>query len=374
MYVYLSMSQKKLKIAILGDTLANGGAERIHSTLSLYFVKHNIDVYNIINLNDITYPYGGSLINLGIYLKNGQRLKAKIQRFLALNSVLKQEKFDFIIDFRTRTKPFTESILNALIFKSNYIPTVHSSNLNWYFTDNNKVGEKIYKNKKAIICVSKAITKTVKEQYKYQNVQTIYNPIDILAIENFTSEEVLVSQESYIVACGNMNSDIKQFDRLIDCYIQSKLPQQKIHLIIIGEGTQRKKLQNYVQQQNFDHFIHLIGHKNNPYPYFKKAKFFVLSSRLEGFPTVLLEALASGIPVISFDCPTGPSEIIENYKNGILIPAQNFDQLIQTMNQLAMNSNLLNKLKLHTKQSVERFSVDEIGKKWLKLFSDLSKY
>ncbi len=366
------MSQKKLKIAILGDTLANGGAERIHSTLSLYFFKQNIIVYNIINLNDITYPYGGNLINLGVYLKNGQNVKAKIQRFIALISILKQEKFDFILDFRTRSKPFTESILNAFVFKSNYIPTIHSSNLNWYLTDNKKVGAKIYRNKKAIISVSNAITETIKEQYNYKNVQTIYNPIDILAIEKSASEEIQILQKPYIVACGNMNSDIKQFDRLIDCYIQSNLPQQNIHLIIIGEGTQKKKLQEYVKQQNHDDFIHLIGHQNNPYPFFKKAKFFVLSSRLEGFPTVLLEALACGIPAVSFNCPTGPSEIIENYKNGILVPAQDFYQLTQTMNQLTNDVNLLNELTLNTKKSIERFSIDEIGKEWLKLFSDIS--
>lgn len=374
MYVYLFMSQKKLKIALLGDTLANGGAERIHSTLSLYFDKQNIEVCNIINLNDITYPYGGQLINLGVYLKNGQSVKAKIQRFKALYSILKREKFDFILDFRTRTKPFTESILNAFVFKSNYIPTVHSSYFNWYFTNNKNIGKLIYQKKKVLICVSSAITEKINQVYNYRNVQTIYNPIDILAIEKQALEATLVLPQNYIVACGSMHSDIKQFDRLIDCYLQSDLPQTKIHLVIIGEGKQRKALIKYVKQLNMDSFIHLIGYQSNPYSIFKKAKYFVLSSRLEGFPTVLLEALACGIPVISFDCPTGPSEIIDNYKNGMLIPAQDFQQLTQIMNQLANDPNLLSTLKLGSKKSIERFSIDEIGKEWLKLFNDFSKY
>lgn len=366
MYVYLFMPQKKIKIALLGDTLANGGAERIHSTLSLYFEQAGFEVHNLINLDDITYPYGGVLYNLGKFKSDDFSLLNKYKRFQLLRNYIKTNSFDYLIDFRTRSKPLTEVLLHYFLFNHGYIPTVHSSHLPWYFTTSTFWGKRIY-TAKPIICVSQAMTDQVKATYHYTTVQTIYNPISIADIQQQALDTNPFQGKRYIVACGRMDSDLKQFDRLIETYAKSQLPNQGIHLIILGEGTQKKNLTQRVQALNLNEEILLPGFYSNPFPIFKEALFFVHSSRLEGFPTVFLEALACEIPVISFDCPTGPSEIIQSGYNGLLIENQNFDALQSAIELVAFEEEYRNKLKINASPSALPFDITFIGKQWLTL-------
>ena len=367
MYVYLFMSQKKIKIALLGDTLANGGAERIHSTLSLYFEQAGFDVHNLINLDDITYPYGGVLYNLGRFKSDDFSLLNKYKRFQLLRNYIQTNSFDYLIDFRTRSKPLTEVLLHYLLFDRGYIPTVHSSHLPWYFTTNSFWGKRIYRQAKQIICVSQAMTDQVKATYHYTAIQTIYNPIAITDIQQQALDTNPIQGKRYIVACGRMDSDLKQYDRLIETYAQSQLPGQGIHLIILGEGAHKKHVEQQVETLQVKEWVSLPGFYENPFPIFKEALFFVHSSRLEGFPTVFLEALVCEIPVISFDCPTGPSEIIQSGYNGLLIENQNFEALQEAMEKLALDENQRMSLKANTLASARTFDIQAIGKQWLTL-------
>jgi len=97
--------------------------------------------------------------------------------------------------------------------------------------------------------------------------------------------------------------------------------------MILGEGEERPKLEALVRDLGLEKDVALPGFVDNPYKYMKRAALFVLSSRWEGLPTVLIEALALGTPVVSTDCPSGPREILENGKLGKLVPAGNVKAL-----------------------------------------------
>ncbi|MGG5507284.1 MULTISPECIES: glycosyltransferase [unclassified Myroides] len=359
------MPQKKIKIALLGDTLAHGGAERVHSTLSIYLDQMGFDVHNIINLDAISYPYGGKMYNLGIYKSASSSLPNKWKRYQLFRNYIRTHAFDYIIDFRTRSKPLTEMLLHYLVFNTAYIPTVHSSELSWYFTTRLFWGQRLYRKAKEVICVSQAITDQVRATYGYTNVRTIYNPISLHRIQEQANEPNPFQGTSYIVACGRMDSDLKQFDRLIDIYSESQLPNLGIRLLILGEGEQKKHLHHQVETLGLEDWISLPGFVENPFPIFKAALFFIHSSRLEGFPTVLLEAFACGIPVVTFDCPTGPREIIKSEYNGLLIENQNFKALKEGMELLATSSEQRSKLKLNAQQTAQQYDMEVIGKIWL---------
>ena len=141
-----------------------------------------------------------------------------------------------------------------------------------------------------------------------------------------------------------------------------------VKLVILGEGKERKNLEKLIVKLDLENQILLFGKVDNPFIYMKYAKFFILSSRYEGFANVLLEALACGAPVIATDCETGTSEIIKNGENGILVPVADEEALKVAMEKLFNDRELYKRLKTSTRGSVERFDVNNIVKEWRKLF------
>ena len=135
----------------------------------------------------------------------------------------------------------------------------------------------------------------------------------------FTDSETSSNKPKLLLAVGRLEPQ-KNFSLLIDAF--SKIHQRtNARLVILGEGKLRQKLQKQIRKLNLENFISMPGWKDNPYAYMSRSNLFVLSSVREGFPIVMLEALACGLPIVSTDCPSGgPREILKNGKLGRLVP------------------------------------------------------
>jgi N-acetylgalactosamine-N,N'-diacetylbacillosaminyl-diphospho-undecaprenol 4-alpha-N-acetylgalactosaminyltransferase len=227
----------------------------------------------------------------------------------------------------------------------------------------------IYGNSFKVVAITKMMEKMIKLKHHLKNVQTIYNPIDITKIQKRTVEKIDLNFE-YIIGVGEYETNIKQFDILIKTYAESLLPKRKIHLVILGDGKNKDKLLSIVKELHIEKFVHLLGFKNNPFKYIDKAKFLVLTSKYEGFPMVLLESLACGTPIIAFDCPTGPKEIITHKENGLLVENQNISKLADSMNLFIENDALYKHCKEQALSSVSKFSIEQIGAQWLNLMNN----
>lgn len=355
---------RKYKIALIGDCLANGGAEKVHSLLSVYFQNAGLEVHNCVFVDWIQYEYSGSLLNLG-KIQTATAVTRKVRKFFELKKFINDTNFDAVIDFRMRTGFLQELLISKYCYPKNTYYTVHSGILDFYFPKSSALSKRIYKGKK-IVAVSKAIQAVVVTKGLAEDAFQIYNPIDLQSVT--TSKNTYeVSEGNYIMAVGRMNEEVKQFDKLIEAYSKSVLPNKNVKLILLGDGKKQSEYKALAEQLGLKDLVAFKGFMDNPFPYYQNALFTVLSSKNEGFPNVILESFAVGTPVVSFDCFSGPNEIIIDKENGLLVANQDFAQLTQAMNVLVEDAELREHCKQNTETSVKPFAIETIGKQWLEL-------
>jgi N-acetylgalactosamine-N,N'-diacetylbacillosaminyl-diphospho-undecaprenol 4-alpha-N-acetylgalactosaminyltransferase len=152
----------------------------------------------------------------------------------------------------------------------------------------------------------------------------------------------------------------------------------KASLYIIGDGELKDELENQIKTLGLEEKVFLLGKQQNPYKYISKANCFVFSSNYEGFPNVLLEALACNLPIISTDCQSGPREIlapntdiknqlkddIEIAQYGILVPVNNREKLKEAMNLMINDKSLRKRYIDKSKDRVNDFSIEKIIKQY----------
>ncbi len=358
-------NQKPLaRIALIGDSLGGGGAENIHATLSNYLDSQGVSVFNIIFVDKISYRYSGGLLNLGKVAADSPGIIRKMRRFNSLRRFFSKNSFDAVIDFRMRPTFLQEWMLQKFAYPAHVVYTVHSAVLEFYFPPSRFLSRMLYSGKK-LVAVSGAVRQKILTEKRANEVSVIHNMFDL---ERITAKSLEPGpQDNFILAVGRMNDRIKQFGKLIEAYSKTNLPQNGTRLVLLGEGKYLEDYKRDAQRLNVEEMVDFKGFVENPYPYYATAKFLVLSSKNEGFPNVIVEALACGTPVVSFDCVSGPREAIVHGQNGLLVDDQNFEMLAAAMEKIVADRELLQVLKINAKPSAQRFGASEIGPKWLSL-------
>ncbi|MFK7748736.1 MAG: glycosyltransferase family 4 protein [Kordia sp.] len=359
------LQNSKKKICIIVDCLSGGGAEKQAANFSKSLHKYGFEVA-IISLKDqITYKYEGELYNLGANESSIKIIK-QIQKFFAFKKAYKKCNADIYIDFRSRSRFVMEYLLHKCIFEAKkMVMMVHSYHIKWHIPKG-KLFKKIYNNTHSVVAVSEAIEEKLNQVYGFENQVHIPNYITTDKPEEITT---LDTQNEYVIAVGRLQNDIKQFDRLIETYHASKLAEKNIKLFICGDGDDKKSLEKLISKLQLQADVKLLGFVENVATYIKNAKYLVLSSRVEGFPMVLIEALQQQTPVIAFDCKSGPSEIIQQKTNGLLVEDQNFANLKDAMLLLIENIDLYMNCKQNAVSSITKFTEQPIIQRWIQLIT-----
>jgi glycosyltransferase involved in cell wall biosynthesis len=152
---------------------------------------------------------------------------------------------------------------------------------------------------------------------------------------------------------------------------QKTLLQEEAELWILGEGSERPKIEAQIERLNIEENVSLFGFRENPFKFMAAADIFVLPSLWEGFGNVIAEAMACGTPVVSTDCPHGPGEIITHGENGLLVPPANPDALSKALLQLLEDQDLRRELSKNGERRAQDFHVSEIGRQYLDLFREV---
>jgi glycosyltransferase involved in cell wall biosynthesis len=171
-----------------------------------------------------------------------------------------------------------------------------------------------------------------------------------------------------IVAAGRMVEQ-KRFDILLDAFAKVARDHPEWTLMLYGEGPNRAELERQVAQRELGGRVEMPGWANDLSSRMSEGDFFVLSSGYEGFGNVIGEAMAVGLPVVSFNCPSGPSDIIRHGVDGLLVPPLDVDALASSMEQLMVDESLRKRLASRAPEVLDRFSLQSTLEKWDALFS-----
>lgn len=349
------------------NTLEGGGAERVITNLANYFHEKGYGV-GIVCLNYAPASYKPSAGIKVVYLVNRKDTTNLFYRliyagftFVNLLRLLAREKPDCVVSFMTTVNLWTGltcSILRIPYVISERTPLDYTINKFSYLFK--WVSFILYKKSKAIVIPAKGmIGPFMKNKLfrKLNNFKTIHNPVNLFS-PHLSSQ---VYPRKYILAVGRLHH-VKGFDLLINAY--SRLAMVDIDLVILGEGNERNNLLKQIEALGLSDRVKLIGFKNNLQDYYKQAEIFVLSSRNEGYPNALIEAMSFGCPCIAANCEFGPSEIINDRENGLLVDTNNVSELVNAILDLLTNPLLKQRISNNAKLINKTNSLEAISLKW----------
>jgi len=319
------MSNDHHRVAIFLPSLEGGGAERAMSRLAAEFANRRISVDLVLARKIGPYlqqvPATIRIVNL-----DSRRVIASVPRLVrylrnekpaCLISALSHANVVAIFSHLLATSPAKlivserappfQAQSNAKLLRDRLLPFL--------------IG-KLYKYADHVIAVSHGVANQLALLGVPRNkIAVIYNPVVDNALLDSAKEDVdhpwfVPHAPPVIVAAGRLAKE-KDFQTLIRAFSLVRKTRQ-VRLIILGEGENRTELHNLTQELGVADDVSLPGFVENPYKYMKRARAFTLSSLFEGFPNVLVEAMACGAPIISTDCPGGSAEILENGRWGRL--------------------------------------------------------
>lgn len=208
------------------------------------------------------------------------------------------------------------------------------------------------------------LTHTDKEKWtELNNTVVIGNPLP------FYPQETSKLTSKKVIAVGRLVHE-KGYDRLIKAWkaVANKHPDWNLHIYGGGDQTEYQKLINQLNIQNNCILESATAHIEEKYI---ESSISVLSSRFEGFGMVICEAMACGLPVVAFDCPWGPREIIKNNEDGFLIPDEDINMFADKICYLIENEEIRKEMGKKARNNIQRFKIEEVAKKWDELFNSL---
>ncbi|MDQ7782625.1 MAG: glycosyltransferase [Desulfomonilaceae bacterium] len=230
------------------------------------------------------------------------------------------------------------------------------------------VARRIYPKADAIIAVSNGVAHDLSESLNIprRRIRTVYNPCAIEKVVLSRKQPVdhrwfVPGAPPVIVSMGRLHPQ-KDYGTLLKAF-RIVSADREARLLIMGEGNERDRLTALAREVGISDSVSFPGSFTNPFPYLARAQVFVLSSRWEGHPLVLAEALACGITIVSTDCPSGPQEVLEGGRYGILVPMGDPEAIAQGIMK-ALDSPFPPELLM---KRAEEFSVDIIAREYLNL-------
>lgn len=351
------------KICLVIQSLQAGGMERVMSELANYFAKkEDTDVHLVLygKSRDVFFPLDEKI---QVYRPDFQfdahtRFLSTVKTVFFLRNTVRAIQPDVVLSFG--------EYWNSLVLLA-----LWGGEIPVYISDrcqpdkslgpfHDRLRKWLYPRAAGIIAQTTKAKEIYQKQRLNKNIGVIGNPI-----YHVGSNGSAHYKEDIVLSVGRL-IDSKHHDRLIKMFKNTALPGWK--LVIAGGDAQKqngmKKLKALVKELKMEHCVELPGTVADIDSCYRRSKIFAFTSSSEGFPNVIGEAMSAGLPVISYDCVAGPSDLVENEKNGFLIPLFDDHLFASKMRDLMKNEDLQKRMGRNSKNLVEKFSLENTAEEY----------
>lgn len=320
------------------DCVKSGGIERVNSNLAQAIRDLGYSVHFYIMNSNHDSEEGCVELSKQFEISKSRSEDSLLKKLLLLRSIVKEYGIKTIISATEQANTLTY-LLKLSGSKVSVIYTRHVA-----FDEKNqslpawaiKLLYSFYLTSGNVVTVSKALRNELKQNVLWNKSNVFFVPNAVVSdrlLNAAVAESSLQPSVDYFIAVGRLVEQ-KGFDLLLHSYAAAlKTDADLPSLLIIGEGQDRDMLESIAGQLNITEKVIFGGFTNNPYALINNAKALILSSRYEGMPTVIIESMSLNTPVIAFDCPTGPNEIVKTGENGILVKYLDTNLLAQAITQ-----------------------------------------
>lgn len=344
-----------MKITFITDTLSSGGSERVMSVIANELSKDNVVEIICIRLHTVFYPLEN---NVKVTFADDYCRKSYLHKFFWLRHYVDRDSI--VVAFMVPVYVF---VLAALLFSKVRIIVSERNDPDAASLMRRLLRYTLLWRADRLVVQTTNIARKM-PLYCQNKIDIIYNPIS----EKYISGSALnCSKENLIVSIGRLSPQKNQ-KMMIDGFCELLRQHPEYRLEIYGEGEIHDEIEAYIKEKGAEGKILLMGRNSNLQDVLPKAKMFVLTSDYEGMSNAMIEAMFVGLPVVT-TAVSGTEELIENGKNGIIVPIRSKEAFTNAICRLASNEDLMKEMAQEAVKIKDKVTKDAIIKKWRRLLS-----
>ncbi len=360
----------KKKIIFFMPSMEGGGVEK-NLIILLNFLSNKLQNLNVISFDELFKKKISKKVIFKSFIKKPLSVNKYLKYLVCLALLIKEIIFKDVIVVSFQANIYCLIICKILnkkiIVRSNSSPYGWTKNL-----FKNYIYSYFIKKSDEVIVNSYDFKKQMKKKFNINSV-VIYNPINIAEVKNKAKQKINKNfYKKNFLNIINVGRLTDQKNQIILLKAIKQIPNNiKLNLLIIGYGKNEKLLNNFIIENKMENRVSIIQEIDNSFKFISKFDLFILTSIYEGLPNVLLESLALKTPIISTDCPTGPSEILENGRFGTLFKVNDYKKLSTLILKFYRNKNLFIKKTSAGFKSLNRFDYSKNCMKYYNLIKNL---
>ena len=356
------------KICFLNGNMSRaGGTERVTSMIANELVKDSAYEIHVLSVTNPTmtsfFELHSSVYQATLLRKEDVDLKYDYFKIVKkLRRYLKTHQIDILIEVDVICNLYT---IPATCWTK--VKTISWEHFNYYSNNGSRLRDLSRKLTKYFS--THIVTLTEQDRRNYQEhlgikdkITCIYNPIEKIP------ETMYQSESKQIISVGRLMYQ-KGFDMLCEVAKEVLTKHSDWTWLIIGEGAERPMLEKKIKEYHLEGRLVLTGNQKEMSHYYQESAFFVMTSRYEGLPMTLLEAKSYRLPIISFDCQTGPAEIIQDGVNGYLVTLEDCEGMISKIEELLNSREKLVNFSNHSQCNIEKFNKERVIMEWRELLN-----